>query len=130
MEHPMNLDFEIRRAETVRRAIADATAAFRLFFENRGFVRDSHRDDSFRHLHLEAHLSFEAPHRAKITFSGFWNEPATLPIELLVTDEERVFWMNTDINREYMSFDQVLLDVIESAPRPPEAPTKTSFSGS
>lgn len=113
MKYPMNLEFELKRAETVNRAMEEAASEFRRFFETKGFAHDARTPHRASRLHLGATFTVEAPHRVTVSFDGFWNTPAAIPLELLVTDDEKTFWMNTETNREYMTFDRALADAVD-----------------
>jgi len=110
----MNLEFELRRAETVRLAVERAGTEFRRFFETHGMESDPDNPFAVRRSHLRVTLAIESPHRIRLSFAHFWRQTDDLPAELLVTDDEKVFWMNTATNREYMTFGELLAAAVET----------------
>lgn len=109
----MHLDSEIRRAETVRHALAVASAEFRDFFSARGFREETGDDTAMGIHHLRVRLVADTPRRLRVKFERFWNQPEDIAVELLITDEEKSFWMNTTTNREFMSFHKALVAAVD-----------------
>ena len=110
----MQIEHEIKRARTVNEALAAAAHEFGKYFGAQGFAEAASGADRVMTLHhLRVCFRVEGGHRVRVSFDNFWKPREDLPIELLVTDQEKVFWMNTANNKEYLSFAKALAEGVE-----------------